>query len=366
MRTVCSSRIQFGPFKADLRTEELLRGTERLKLTCQPFHVLMMLLERPGEVVTRAELRQRLWPSDTFVDFDHSLNTCVNRIRRVLGDSAKQPQFLETLPKRGYRLIIPVQPLDGSVTQIHHSSSGGSGHVAEASTPALSDSDEKCPSGELSGSDSMTAAAESHGLGGTRTGSGVLNQTGPLAAICSLSKGRRRSFTLAGLLIPAGILLLGLSETSWRRRSRQNDQPAPIQSLAVLPLVNLSADPSQEDLADGVTDTLISDLAKLGGLNVTSLTSGRYKMTQKPIAELAAELKVSALVKGSVTLHGDRVRVTARLIQTEPERQLWAAEYEHDLEEFRTAQTEIGHAIAEEIARRLARPHHSPCSEAVR
>src|SRR4051812_29407057 len=104
--------FRFGLYEADERSGELRKNGVKQKLQDQPFAVLVALLERPNEVVTREELRERLWPSDPFVDFDHSLNTAINKVRDVLGDTATNPRFLETLPKRGYRLIAPVQAFD--------------------------------------------------------------------------------------------------------------------------------------------------------------------------------------------------------------------------------------------------------------
>jgi len=106
--------IRFGVFEADLQTGELRKRGSRIRLQEQPFQVLVSLLEKPGELVTREELQQQLWPSDTFVDFDHGLNTAINKIREVLGDSAARPQYIETLPKRGYRFIAPVEKNDAS------------------------------------------------------------------------------------------------------------------------------------------------------------------------------------------------------------------------------------------------------------
>src|ERR1700691_3300207 len=100
--------FRFGVFEADANTGELRKAGLRLRLQEQPFQVLMLLLERPGEAITRDEIRQRLWPSDTFVDFDHSLNTNINKIREALNDSAANPRFIETLAKRGYRFLVPV------------------------------------------------------------------------------------------------------------------------------------------------------------------------------------------------------------------------------------------------------------------
>src|SRR5260370_25274429 len=106
--------IRFGLFEADLRSGDLHKSGLKLKLTGQPFQVLAMLLERPGEVITREEIQKRLWPSDTFVDFEHSVNTAIKKVREVLGDSAESPRFVETLPRRGYRFIATVGQQNGA------------------------------------------------------------------------------------------------------------------------------------------------------------------------------------------------------------------------------------------------------------
>ena len=100
--------VRFGTFEVDLRQGELRKNGIRVKLTGQPFQILVILLEHPGDLVTREQLQRRLWPSDTFVDFDRGLNAAINRVREALGDSAENPRFVETLPRRGYRFIAPL------------------------------------------------------------------------------------------------------------------------------------------------------------------------------------------------------------------------------------------------------------------
>src|ERR1700680_616926 len=106
--------LRFGVFEVDVRSGELRKQGVRIKVQEQPFHVLTVLLQRPGEAITREELRSQNWPADTFVDFDNSLNTAINKLREALGDSADNPRFIETLPRRGYRFIAPVAGVDGT------------------------------------------------------------------------------------------------------------------------------------------------------------------------------------------------------------------------------------------------------------
>src|SRR5438105_15151964 len=125
--------FRFGVYEADANTGELRKSGVRLRLQEQPFQVLLMLLERPGELVTREEIRQRLWPADTFVDFDHSLNTVINKLRETLGDSASNPRFVETLARRGYRFIAPVQR-GGSLERTANQAAQASAHSPQADT----------------------------------------------------------------------------------------------------------------------------------------------------------------------------------------------------------------------------------------
>src|SRR5262245_25441234 len=187
-KPACSQTLRFSTFELDLRAGELRKQGVKVKLQEQPFRILEMLLAHPGEVITRDELRSRLWASDTFVDFDHGLNKAINKLREALGDSAENPRFIETLSKRGYRFV-----------------------------------------GELSA-------------------------------------------------------------------DRQG-----IRSLLVLPLENLSGDPEQEYFADGLTEALITNLARIGALRVISRTTAKtYKNAQKPVPQIARELDVDGIVEGSV------------------------------------------------------------------
>jgi TolB-like protein len=237
--------IQFGVFEVDLRAGELRRRGVKVKLQEQPLQILQILLERPGEVVTREELQQRIWPADTFVDFDHGLNNAIRRLREALGDSADTPRYIETLARRGYRFI-------GS---------------------------------------------------------------------------------LGGDPAPA---------------------PSSIRSLAVLPLENLSHDPQQEYFAEGLTDALITTLAKIGELRVVSRTSTlQYRGVRKPLREIARELEVDVIVEGTVLRAGRRVRITAQLIDAPKETHLWAESYERDLRDVLTLQSEVAQSIAREIRVKL-------------
>src|SRR6266481_3895169 len=233
--------VRFAAFELDFRASELRKQGIKVKLQEQPFQILQVLLQRPGEIVTREELQQKIWPSDTFVDFDHGLYNAIKRLREALGDSAETPRFVETLSRRGYRFVGKIE--------------------------------------------------------------------------CEASQMR---------------------------------------SLAVLPLENLSRDPEQEYFAEGMTEALITTLAKIGELRVVSRTSAmQYKGVHKPLREIARELEVDAIVEGSVLRAGRRVRITAQLIDAPKEMHLWAESYERDLRDVLTLQAEVAQAIAREIRVKL-------------
>ena len=288
----------------------------RVRLEGQPLSVLQMLLDRPGELVTREELQQRLWPADTFVDFEHSLNAAVKRLRERLNDSADQPRFIETLARRGYRFVAPIN-----------------GFVPEDR-----------------GSEKAVL---------------VPDESRSRAAI---------TFRLQRLwpFVTAAVCFSGIALWGWRQS--RNRPPIPtvpaVRSLAVLPLQNLSGDPSQEYLADGMTEELIGKLSMIHGLRVISRTSVmRFKDTHPPVPEIAAALHVDAIVEGSVMREGNLVRVHAQLIRGATDEHLWSETYDRQREEIFALESAVAQAIAskvevsvtwEERARLAAAQHVSP------
>jgi TolB-like protein/DNA-binding winged helix-turn-helix (wHTH) protein/thioredoxin-like negative regulator of GroEL len=298
--------IRFATFEVDLQTRELRKSGLKLKLHGQPFEVLAMLLEKPGELVGREQLRERLWPTDTFVDFDHGVNTAINRLREALGDSADNPRFIETLPRRGYRFIAPVE------------SSAG---VAQVTPPE------------------REAIAETQ------------------AAVATETRGAPRIWKKFAWILAAVVLLgllVGANVGDLRHRLFGEQPRTPIQSIAVLPLVNLSNDVNQDYFADGMTEAVTTDLGKISALRVISRTSVmQYKGTKKPLPEIARELQVDALVEGTVSRSGNHMRITANLVQASPERHLWAESYESEVGDILTVQTQVAQAVAREIQVKL-------------
>ena len=305
-RTVSPRTVRFGTFEADLATRELRKSGVRIKLQGQPFEILVMLLERSGELVTREELQQRLWPTDTFVDFDHGVNAAINRLREALGDSAENPRFVETIPRRGYRFVAPVES------------------QTAAPGPSIVPTPDPNP--------------ESH----------------PRATEATSRSAGRRRLVWAAVVVVLVVLAATLSLSRVRRLLFPSGGPAHIQSVAVLPLVNLSGDKDQDYFADGMTDALTTDLGKIGALRVISRTSVmQYRDTKKTLPEIAGELNVDALVEGTVARSGNHLRITANLVQASPEKHLWAETYESDLGDILTVQGEVAQAVARAIQVKL-------------
>jgi TolB-like protein/DNA-binding winged helix-turn-helix (wHTH) protein/Tfp pilus assembly protein PilF len=300
--------LRFGAFEADLHARELRKQGMQIKLQEQPFQVLAFLLEHAGEIVTREQLRQKLWPADTFVDVDNSVNAAINRLREALGDSAENPRFVETLPRRGYRFVAPV-----------------------------------------------TVVSSPEGVFAAKT-SNLIVHAQPDAVWPDSSKARRPAWGKIALGL-AAVLLVAASVWAWQRWQVRTSalQASPhITSLAVLPLENLSGDPSQEYFADGMTDELITDLASISSLRVISRTSTvHYKGTRKTIPEIARELNVDAVVEGSVGRSANKVRIRAQLVRAAPEEHLWAESYERDLPDVLALQRDVAKAIANEIKVKL-------------
>ncbi|MCL5005782.1 MAG: winged helix-turn-helix domain-containing protein [Acidobacteria bacterium] len=304
-----SSLVRFGVFELNLQGGELRNHGLKVKLQEKPFQILAILLNHPGEVVTREELRRQLWPADTFVDFDHSVNTAINKLREALGDSAENPRFIETQPRHGYRFIAPTHAAVGA--------------IHESPLPVTIEERHE---------DSLSATAE------------TAREVPPHAS--------PKKLWLAGLgLGVVGLLAVILFRTDLARRGPPAAAPIPaIHSLAVLPLENLSGDPGQQYLADGMTDELITTLGQVSALRVISRTSVmQYKGAKKPLPEIARELNVDAIVEGSVLRSGDRVRITANLLYAPTDRHLWSETYERNLGDVLALQSEVARAIVTQI-----------------
>jgi TolB-like protein/DNA-binding winged helix-turn-helix (wHTH) protein/Flp pilus assembly protein TadD len=297
--------LKFGVFEADLRTGELTRLGKRVRLQEQPFQLLAMLLEKPGVLVTREELHLKLWPQTT-VDVDHGLNKAISKIREALGDSAENPRFIETVARRGYRFLADVTVVRGEQTKTV------TGDLAPEESPGL-------PRLPDAGTSAGAAAGSS-----------------------------RRSARFSAWWLFGVVLVLAVSLSTIVYPSRLSSPK--IHSIVVLPLQNLSSDASQEYFAQGMTAELITNLAQINRLRVISPPLAiAYKGARQPLREIARDLNVDAVVKGSVLFSGDRVRITARLIEMPTERDVWAQSYEGDLHDTLKLQSGIARAIAEQF-----------------
>ena len=303
----------FGPFEIRTRTHELYKHGVRLKLRPQPFQILRALVERAGDVVTREELRQFLWPEGTFVDYELGLNTAVKELRGVLGDSADGPRYIETVPKVGYRILVPINSVPAA-TEEPAASLGPAG----VEKPTASDA-------PAAGTESLPA---------------------------------RRGWGL--LLVTAAVFLLGLGAYFVWSRSRS---PLPSASarvtLAVLPFENLTGDPGQDYMSDGLTEEMIAQLGRMDAehLNVIARTSVmHYKHSQEPLDQIGRELGVQYVLEGSVRRDGNTVRVAAQLIQLKDQTHLWSREYDRGLNSLLALQDEIAREAAREIQLALGGP----------
>jgi TolB-like protein/DNA-binding winged helix-turn-helix (wHTH) protein len=313
--------LKFGVFEADLQIGELTKLGKRVRLQEQPFQLLAMLLEKPGVLVTREELHLKLWP-ETTVDFDHGLNKAISKIREALGDSAENPRFIETVARRGYRFLADVTVVGAAPTK---SVAGDFAVQQPAPAPAVQ---------ENPGPPRLSEAG-----------------TPPRRRLRSVG------WRLFGV-VPLLAILLSTISYPWVRSSTI------IHSIVVLPLKNLSSDASQEFFTDGMTDELITNLAQIKRLRVISsgLALG-YKGTRQPLREIAQNLNVDAVVKGTVLLAGDRVRINVRLIDVPTERDVWAQSYEGDLHDTLKLQSEIAGEIVEQFRIILNRQERAPLSE---
>jgi TolB-like protein/DNA-binding winged helix-turn-helix (wHTH) protein len=292
---------EFGIFELDLQRVELRKQGVKVKLQEQPLKILQLLLEHPGEIISRKELRSHIWPEDTFVQFDQGLYSAMARLRDALGDTSESPRYIETVARRGYRFIAQVRLMGGTANSERPTESQQ--EEAERKTVTLR----------------RLAASLVAGL-------------------------------IGGALLLAVVLIFDVAGAREWLRARTT----PIRSIAVLPLENLSGDPQQEYFVDGMTEALITDLGKIGELRVISRTSAmHYKGTRKTLPEIARELNVDAVIEGAVLRSGDRVRITAQLVQAANDRHLWAESYERDLRDVLALQDEVARDIANDIKIKL-------------
>lgn len=298
-------QARFGAFEVDFRAGELLKDGRRVRLQDQPLQVLTMLLEQPGQVVTREELRLRLWPTDTFVDFDHGLNNAINRLRDALNDSVEVPRFIETLPRRGYRFISRVE------------------REAILDLPTAKE-DSPVPQGK--------------------------GQAGSVTTLHASPPRWRTQWLAFGSAVLGLSLLLGLAVSVWKGKFSGSAHAMRIEAIAVLPLENMTGDPAQDYLVDGMTDALTTHLAQMRGIRVISRTSAmHFKGTKKALPEIAKELHVDAVVEGAVSRSNDVMHLNAQLIYAPGDRHIWARSYEGTMANLPRIESEVASDVARKI-----------------
>ncbi len=298
---------RFGPYEVRTGTRELYKGGLPLKLRPQPFLLLEMLVSHPGEVVSRDQLRQTLWSDETFVDFEHGLNTSVKELRRALCDSASNPRYVETVPRVGYRLIVPVKKTEPPLVA-----------VEPASIPA--------------------------------------------SPVVRFSRARWTEILIAALLI---LVVFASFWWRFRRPPPSNLAVGGRARLAVLPFENLTGDAAQDYLSDGLTEEMIAQLGRLGpeGLSVIARTSVmHYKHTEEQVDQIGRELGVDYVLEGSVRTDAKRVRVTAQLIRVKDQTHSWARQYDRELTNLLSLQAEIAQEISDEM--QVAFGHRGPANRA--
>jgi len=323
MPSLIQRRIaRFGIFEADFESRRLSKSGFRIRLQDQPFQILALLLERQGQVVTREELKEKLCASDTFVAFDDGLNTAIKKLRAALNDAADNPRFVETVPRIGYRFIAPV-----SFSQEAAAAAANSVPVVEPDSPSSS---------------AQVVAPAAEGISASQADSPDPRGNNP----SQKSGGRFRWIGVAVLLV----LAAGLAFKIGTRPRSVAPPREEFQAIAVLPLQNMSADPAQEFIADGMTDEIITDLAKLAGPKVISRTSAmQYKGPHKSIPEIARELNVGAILEGSVERSGGRMRVRVQLIQASTDQHMWAEAYDRELSDVLQLEADLAKDIAQQI-----------------
>ncbi len=313
-----SFTYRFGPYELRSRTRELYKQGTKLKLRPQPFQVLHLLAERKGDVVTREELKEQLWSKETFVDFEHGLNTAIKEIRNILSDSATEPKYIQTLPKLGYRLIVPV-------TEEHSARDGTSLSGPFSSAPT--EPRESAPQGKT-------------------------------------THIRGRAIGRFWWLLPIGGLLIGfVAVASYRKttvkRSQVNAESTRLM-LAVLPFENLTGDAGQDYFSDGLTEEMIAQLGRLDPQRLAVIGRSsvmRYKQNREQPQKIGRDLGVQYLLEGSVRRDAGRIRISAELIQTKDQANVWSHQYDRQLGDILAVQADIAQAIAGEIRIALNAPN---------
>jgi TolB-like protein/DNA-binding winged helix-turn-helix (wHTH) protein/lipoprotein NlpI len=319
-------KMRFSAFEVNLAGRELSKSGTRVKIQKQPFEILCMLLHRSGEVVSRQELRKRLWPEDTFVQYEDSINTAVRKLRAALSDSSDVPRYVETVAGGGYKFIAPVEvvaftPRDTEVADVeNHFPANRADPVAPVVAPKTTQADRR--------------------------------------------RGKKYWLWLGGA--SSLILIAWLAYFRWPSpRTQPPAQPGRLM-LAVLPFQNLTGDAAQEYFSDGMTEEMITRLGNLEpqNLGIIARTSVmHYKNGQPSLDQIGRELRVQYVLEGSVQRDSGKVRVTAQLIQMRDQTPIWSRQYDRELSSLLMLQDEIAQEIADEIQLTLGE-HKSAAAQA--
>ena len=309
-------RVRFGTFELNVRSGELVSigtetvepGSAKVLLREQPFRILRILVERQGQMVTRQEIRQILWPNDTFVDYERSINVAMAILRKALADDADHPKYIETLARRGYRMIAPVE--------WQRSSTAAQGSLV-SSPDTLRRIEGPMDEREL----------------------GAAKHWGKVAVVAGCT-----------------VILVVVAYMTWRRfRASARAQSEKIM-LAVLPFENLTGDPSKEYLADGLTEETISELGRLkpeqlGVIARTSVMGYKHKDTR--LDQIGRDLSVQYVLENSLRESGNHIRLTSQLIQVKDQTHLWSRDYDYAAKDILTIEDDVAKAVAQEIRLRL-------------
>jgi TolB-like protein/DNA-binding winged helix-turn-helix (wHTH) protein/Tfp pilus assembly protein PilF len=293
--------VCFGDFRVDFNARQIERNGSRVPLQGQPFHILEILLRKPGAVVSRQALAEEIWPSGTFVDFEHSLNTAVKKLRKALEDNPDDPTYIETVPRYGYRFI-------GTILQSE-----------QPAAPLVEPAPEAVP---------------------------VWHQRRVVLPAYL------RQFTKLDIATLSAALIVLVVAAAWRQpegfRTRASGKP--IASVAILPLENSTGDPGKEYLADGMTDALIASVAQFQGLSVTSRGAATaYRGSSKPLAQIMRELHVDAVITGDVTESNGVVALSAQMLRSDAEAPVWAGKYQGKLGNLLRLQDDVAAAIGHQV-----------------
>ena len=315
---------EFGDFRLNSGRCELSRAGRSLKLERKPMELLLLLAARQGDLVTRAEIAERLWGSEVFVDTEHGINTAIRKIRQTLRDDPENPRFVQTVMGKGYRFI-------GPIAEVHPPP------AAKSEVPLLAPQPESAVLGVLSVPTIST----------TEFSAVVENPQ---------SRSHGRLWQMIGGSAAIGLITLAMTlRAHWPHRGPARSATPTIQSIAVLPLDNLSGDPAQNYFAEGMTDELTTMLAKNSTLRITSRTSAmQYKGARRPLRDIASDLGVDGIVEGSLTRADGKVHMTLQLIQADTDTHVWADSYDRNTNDVVTLPEEAAQAIAKRLNRAVA------------